>query len=95
MAASMGEQTEEGMSRVPVAGVAQPKPSYAWVTASPAGWMEEHTPEASMADVAMGQASASMSPAPSTTGGSALEELLSQEGSVPLGISVEPSHSLV
>ena len=46
-------------------------------------------------DVAIGQASASMSPTPSTTRGAAQEELLPQEGSASLGISVEPSQSLV
>ena len=65
------------------------------VAASLVGQTEESRPEASLVDVAMEQASASMSPAPSTTGGAALEELWPQKGSAPLGIGVEPSRSLV
>jgi len=65
------------------------------VAASAVGRMGEGAPEVSLTDVVIGQASALMSPSPSTTGGAALEELLPQEGSAPLGISVEPSRSLV
>ena len=57
--------------------------------------MEEGTPEASLADVAMGQASVSTSPTPSTAGRSAPKELLPQEGLAPLEIGTEPSWSLV
>ena len=56
---------------------------------------KEGAPEASSVDVVTGQASASMSPTPSTAEGSTLEELLPPEGSASLGIGAEPSWSLV
>ena len=65
------------------------------VAVSVAGRTREGTLEASLEDVAIGQASAFTSPAPSTTEGPTPEELLPQEGSAPLGIRMEPSWSLV
>ena len=57
MAVSMGEQMKE--------------PSSVWVATFPTGQMEEDVPEASLADVTMGQTSTSTSLTPSTAGGSA------------------------
>ena len=74
---------------------AWPELSSARAGLSTGGQTEEGAPETSITDVAMGQAFASMSPAPSTARGATLEELLPQEGSAPLWIGVEPSWSLV
>jgi hypothetical protein len=57
--------------------------------------MEEDAPEVSLADMAMGQASASVAPAPSSIGGAVLEEMPPQEEWVPLGVNAEPSGPLV
>ena len=65
-----------GVAATSLAETAQPEPLSVQVAASVAGRMEEGEPEASLADVAMGQASTSMSPTPSTARGAALEELL-------------------
>ena len=84
MAACMGEQAEEGMSGVPVAGTvwpvvsstsqakaAQPESSSVQVAVSVAGWTEGGAPEASFMDMATGQASVSTSPTPSIARGAA------------------------
>ena len=88
MAVSMGERAEEGSSGAPVAGAA-------WPVVSVAGQTEGGTPKASFADVAIGEASVSMSPAPSIARGAALEELPPQERSALLEVSAGMSWSLV
>ena len=101
MVASMGEQIEvvgvaqSGMAMTSKAEAVQLEPSSVRVAVSAAGQTEEGAPEASLADVVMGQASTSTSPDPSTARGATPEELLPQDGSAPLGINVEPSRSLV
>ena len=77
------------------AETAQLEPLSVHVAASAAGRTKEGAPETTLADLAMGQASASMSPAPSIAERAAPEELLSQEGSASLGIDAEPCRSLV
>ena len=59
------------------------------------GRIEGGAPEASFMDVAMGQASLSMSPAPSVARGAALEELPPLERSALLEVSAGTSRSLV
>lgn len=68
----------------------QPEPSSAQAVALAARRTEEDAPEASLAIVVMGQASASMVPATSTIKEAAPEEVLPQEESAPLGAGAEP-----
>ena len=60
-----------------------------------AGWMEGGALEASFVDVVIGQASMSMSPAPSIARGAALEELSPPERSALLEVDARTSWSLV
>lgn len=57
--------------------------------------MQEDVAEASLVDMAMGQASTSVLLTPSTARGATLEELLPLEGSGPLGVSTDSSWPLV
>jgi len=65
------------------------------VAVSTAGWMEGGALEASFTDVVIGQASMSVSPAPSIAREAALEELPPPERSALLEVSAGTSWSLV
>ena len=65
------------------------------VAVSAAGWKEGDAPEASFADVAIGQASVSASPAPSVARRATLAELPLPERLAPLEVGASTSQSLV
>ena len=62
---------------------------------SAVGRRDGGTPEASIVDVAIGQASVSMSPTPSVARGATLEELSPPERLAPLEVGTGTSRSLV
>ena len=75
--------------------VARPVPSSTQVAMSAVERTEGGIPEESFADVAIGKASESTSPAPSIARGAALEELPPQERSTLLEVDTGTSQSLV